>query len=281
MGWLYSTKWPTRKDLEDHLLEDSRKTGRYIAHKWVGSNFWFVEKMVGDSKPIIVLCLTGKHKNIGYGSVSGSGYGYKDMTEQMGPYYYDCPLDFLEKAPVACQEWRDKVVAFHENEKRYKAMKKQLQVGTVILLKDCKIPEVTLTKIKPMRGVYGGVTYRISPKILKSAEIKTNQTIDIEPKEGLQATIDCVPYPVTRDKDNLTGNWFTIENFVGIAGIESVKRHNPYGESQGILDGCTVYFDEKFISVNCEEFETFLHICHYILDAYDSVGWELLGKINP
>lgn len=284
MGWLYSTEWPTRKDLENHLLEDSRKTGRYLAHKWVGSNFWFVVKSRHDEVPFICLCLTAKHKNIGYSG--GDGYGYKDMSEEMHPYYYDCPLDFLKKAPVACQEWRDKVVAFHENEKRCKDMKKNLQVGTVILLKYCKIPEVKLTQLKPMRGVYGGITYRISPKLLKSAEIKptqqeeTQSSIEIEPNKDLQATIDGVPYPVSQNRDNLTGNWFTIENFVGVAGIESVRKQNPYGDSQGTLDGSTVYFDEKYISVNCEEFETFLDICGHILDAYKSVGWEMLGKIS-
>lgn len=284
MGWLYSTAWPTRKDLENHLLEDSRKTGRYVAHKWVGSNFWVVEKSRHDGKPYICLCLTAKHKNVGYSGQDG--YGYKDMTEEMEPYYYDCPLSFLEKAPVACQDWRDKVVAFHENEKRYAEMKEKLQVGTIILLKDCKIPEVRLTQLKPMRGVYLGITYRISPKILKSAEIKpiqveeTQSSIDFKPTEGLQATIDGIPYTVAQAKDNLTGNWFTVENFVGVDGIETVRRRNPYGDSQGMLDGATVYFDEKYISVNCENFETFLDICRHILNAYQSVGWEMLERVS-
>lgn len=163
MGWTYCETWQTRTDLENALLNESRATNRLIAHKWVGSNLWIVEKSLANIPTIFVL-LTAKHKNY--------GYGYKDMSEGMHPFYYDCPLDFLEKAPIACQEWRDKVAAFHKNEK-VAEMKKKLQVGTVLTLSGCKIPEVRLTSLKPMLGVYDGTVYRVSRTTLRGATIKS------------------------------------------------------------------------------------------------------------
>ena len=36
-------------------------------------------------------------------------WGYKPMDESVHPYRFDCPLAFLEMAPVRCQAWRDAV----------------------------------------------------------------------------------------------------------------------------------------------------------------------------
>jgi hypothetical protein len=41
-------------------------------------------------------------------------YGHKDMDESMGPYYFDCPLSFLQIATVTNQEWRNKVIDYHK-----------------------------------------------------------------------------------------------------------------------------------------------------------------------
>ena len=44
-------------------------------------------------------------------------WGYKDMEESMGPYYYSCPLGYLELVPIdrfgGNAEWRDQVVEHH------------------------------------------------------------------------------------------------------------------------------------------------------------------------
>lgn len=37
------------------------------------------------------------------------GWGKKDMEESMGPFQYDCPLEYLEQAPVQNEAWRAKV----------------------------------------------------------------------------------------------------------------------------------------------------------------------------
>lgn len=40
-------------------------------------------------------------------------WAYKDMDESMGPFYYDVPLDWLEKALEVSPEWREKVRELH------------------------------------------------------------------------------------------------------------------------------------------------------------------------
>lgn len=42
------------------------------------------------------------------------GWGYKDMDESMGPYYFSCPLGYLAMVPqVASEDWRDSVRKYH------------------------------------------------------------------------------------------------------------------------------------------------------------------------
>jgi hypothetical protein len=55
----------------------------------------------------------------------GHGWGYKDLTESMHPYYYTCPLSYLETVPVACEEWREQVREYHD--KKRKSKRKETQ----------------------------------------------------------------------------------------------------------------------------------------------------------
>lgn len=62
----------------------------------------------------------------------GEGVEYNTLHEDMGPYYYDCPLKYLEMVPVANEEWREEV--------RKAAGKKQDPkpvIGTQVKLIDC------------------------------------------------------------------------------------------------------------------------------------------------
>ncbi|WDI39875.1 hypothetical protein [Bremerella sp. P1] len=44
-------------------------------------------------------------------------WGYKDMEESMGPFYFSCPLGYLELVPIdrygGNAEWREQVVEHH------------------------------------------------------------------------------------------------------------------------------------------------------------------------
>lgn len=47
-----------------------------------------------------------------------SGWGYKDMDESMHPYYFSCPLKYLNMVPIdefgGNVEWRAEVMKHHE-----------------------------------------------------------------------------------------------------------------------------------------------------------------------
>ena len=43
----------------------------------------------------------------------GREWGYKFLVEAEHPYYYSCPLRYLDMAPVQSSEWRERVHRFH------------------------------------------------------------------------------------------------------------------------------------------------------------------------
>ncbi len=53
------------------------------------------------------------------------GWGYKDMEESMHPYYYSCPLSYLDLVPIdqygGNSQWRESVRKYHtlQAEKRF------------------------------------------------------------------------------------------------------------------------------------------------------------------
>jgi len=46
----------------------------------------------------------------------GREWGYKFLVEAEHPYYYSCPLRYLDMAPQRCATWRARVHAFHQQQ---------------------------------------------------------------------------------------------------------------------------------------------------------------------
>jgi hypothetical protein len=44
---------------------------------------------------------------------AGLEWGYKSLDESVHPYYYSCPLRYLDMAPVQSPAWRERVHRFH------------------------------------------------------------------------------------------------------------------------------------------------------------------------
>jgi hypothetical protein len=109
MGWLYG--WDTRKQLVDHLIKGNGVTT--LKHCFKGNNLWAVQEgYKSDGTPIRFIGLYLLRGSNG----SRDGWGYKDMDESAGPYYFNCPLSYLDM--VACPgghatEWREGVRAYH------------------------------------------------------------------------------------------------------------------------------------------------------------------------
>ena len=119
MGWLYPYHTKTRADLVKGLrAEYNTPTHKILRSQCAGNRFWALcEGTRSDGQVIryILLCLLqGPERNDPDGS-----WGYKEMDESVGPYYYDCPLSYLDLAtePVndSARIWREKVRAHHSS----------------------------------------------------------------------------------------------------------------------------------------------------------------------
>ena len=105
MGWLFG--WNSRKELAEHLIHGNGV--RTLKHCFKGNNLWAVQEWTdkdGVVRPFIALyMLKGR-------SDSRDGWGYKDLDESAGPYYYTCPVSYLDMVPDPggyATEWREKV----------------------------------------------------------------------------------------------------------------------------------------------------------------------------
>ncbi|WP_044303106.1 hypothetical protein [Rhodopirellula sallentina] len=135
MGWLFR-EGITRKELiEDRTSAWERTTGdllirsNCLARCYRGGSFsgvlWAVwERTFSiegiESQPAerwITCDLIQYQRN--------SGWGYKDLDESMGPYFYSCPMKYLNLVPIeqfgGNADWRSQVISHHKN-KREKRM---------------------------------------------------------------------------------------------------------------------------------------------------------------
>lgn len=96
MGWYFQAGRGSHRDV-DRECNDSNTIACSLVNF---SHHWSVWK--GAESNVIVFDLISRlpHAN---------EWGYKPMGESAFPYFYDCPLKFLDMAPVANAEWREEV----------------------------------------------------------------------------------------------------------------------------------------------------------------------------
>ena len=115
MGW---TSWQTnfKGMMEDRLArqENDHAIWETIAHCFrgnpiTGGTLWYIvertSKADGSKKRFIACDLIRRRGRY--------EMAYKDMNESMHPFYYSCPLKYLDMVPVANEGWRAKVREYH------------------------------------------------------------------------------------------------------------------------------------------------------------------------
>lgn len=108
----YYTDGASRRDIVADLTKGwESETARSVTLKNClrGNVLWTVEEVTpkGDKGDRFIGCyLLRPHPR---------GWGYKPMSESMGPYYYTCPLGYLNMVPVADAAWREDVRSTHAN----------------------------------------------------------------------------------------------------------------------------------------------------------------------
>ncbi|MBB1606112.1 MULTISPECIES: hypothetical protein [unclassified Pseudomonas] len=117
MGWLFSSR--TRAELIRDLTQpedQARARVHVIAHTLRGNVLWSVTEVTAKTE--------GVHPDLAPGESMryircdllqrrGGEWGYKAMDESMAPYYYSCPLRYLDMAKELSPGWREKVRAHH------------------------------------------------------------------------------------------------------------------------------------------------------------------------
>lgn len=168
MGWSFSCVDTGRKahieriTSQKHFSEDYRP----LASRVVGNNVWQVVLHIPTGRRFITLDLIAKER--------GGGWGYKGLSEDMGPNEVNCPLSLLALAGPPKEghaaAWREKVRAYHANKKT----KPKYAAGMVV-----KYSGALYTLDGPAPGArrgwnvtsQHGARYRMSFKQLADAEV--------------------------------------------------------------------------------------------------------------
>jgi hypothetical protein len=162
MGWSHTygaSKSEVIADITADYTGGSGASFKKLKHCVRGNTVYAVVEMTRGEKVerFIAVYLLSKSR--------GVGWGYKDMDEGAHPYYYNCPLAYLDMCTAPMNEssakWREKVRAYQAIHGR------KLAVGDKVKLTNGW--EVEIESVKPLRCMYAGLVYKFSRKSLAAA----------------------------------------------------------------------------------------------------------------
>lgn len=176
MGWLF-TQGFSKKELIADLIKPSKWAGgsmTTVAHCVRGNVLWMVREIysryTGHFERFIECDLLGSQK--------GYGWGYKDMDESMGPYYYSCPLPYLTGTRVLNRGWRKAVREYHAVRTR------KMKVDELYPLRGDRTFVLRITSTRPLKGknIQTGVAYKLrkaqlGERISDPGEEKTSRRV--------------------------------------------------------------------------------------------------------
>lgn len=160
MGWTFPHD-ASRRDVIDELTRDQSKDERVfrtLRKCFRGNTMYALHESgpVGETRKWLAVYLLQR---------SQGTWGYKDMDESMGPCYFDCPVSYLDEADETTSEYAIKWRAEVRRLAAERAAKKPKK-GETWTLVNCRIPDVRITSLKPLRGTHAGMIYRIKRKLL-------------------------------------------------------------------------------------------------------------------
>ena len=135
MGWLF-TLGASRKEVAAECTrphEWTKDDGVVVKHETIaryysGNDLWTVLEVTHDGKQHLRVILLFKLSR-----GSGDGWGYKDVSESMGPCAVSCPLKFLDMVPKIpndyAAEWRPHVRAYWKRRKARAAERRELKAA--------------------------------------------------------------------------------------------------------------------------------------------------------
>lgn len=116
MGWSFVYSWQTVEQAAAGVTRDMQASGWEVheqkrTREDGHSVLWTLATVPlrdGGTRTIILCDLLAKQDGC---------WGSTGMNEEVHPFYYSCPLSFLDRAPEVSGEWRAKVRAFHAAKK--------------------------------------------------------------------------------------------------------------------------------------------------------------------
>jgi hypothetical protein len=117
MGWFFSGQ--SKSELIRELVEayeTERASVRVIAHALRGNVLWSVVELTVRQEGVYRDLAPGqsrRHIRCDLLQCCDGDWGYKPMDESMHPFYYSCPLSYLDMAPEQSREWREGVRDYH------------------------------------------------------------------------------------------------------------------------------------------------------------------------
>lgn len=167
MGY-YSTYGASKKDIIAEIVTPFATTEpvgtRYVTAKALsGNTLWTVEEVRDQSGAPLEKCI-----GLYLLRKTGEDWAYKPMSETVEPYFYDCPLRFLDMVPELRPAWRQKVRDWHAHQAIQRAKANSLALGQKWSLVGARdISYVVIGRLKPLSGqADNGRFYRIPPKML-------------------------------------------------------------------------------------------------------------------
>ena len=107
MGWFFSNQYfqsikdyaksITKRQENEHGIWETTKSSLRGQHLWTIMQVY--TKKTKETKSFIVLYLIERYKG---------QWGYKDVSEDMGPNYYDCPVTFLKLVDKPMNKYSEK-----------------------------------------------------------------------------------------------------------------------------------------------------------------------------
>ena len=96
--------------------ENERVSMKTVAHALRGNILWSVAEVTAKAEGAYRGLAPGQSVRFIRGHLlqgSGGTWGSKALEESMHPYYYSCPLSYLDMAPERSEAWRAGVRAYH------------------------------------------------------------------------------------------------------------------------------------------------------------------------
>ena len=162
MGWDSCSNWTTKNDVVQSVLKD----GDVVEHTLRGNTLWAIHKNM--SGHIFIAChIMEKH---------GGCYSVKSMSVDMHPYFYDCPLKYLDV--VACDgnasgmAWRAKVREIASAKSAKRGALRGLTPGVQVeLVAGCKfrgevVSLATVVTAKPLVVRIGQDVTKVRPSLI-------------------------------------------------------------------------------------------------------------------